>query len=184
MSAAVVAKVMAKKGKPARSVEIEAASIVRFLQTQSERNFVTAFAKGLATDDKNIEHYLTLWRAVKTLDKQNRTAMQSILGMKIDLTNILWAYRLKNFYGIVGDTAYGYLVPIRHRLTSGELAQIVQCKDVGTLQGVLENTVYGGVFHDFANPEEHLAQAMAGKYKTAGKTSHIAMVCGYLSSME
>ena len=180
MNAAVMAKMMARKGKPPSSVEIEASSIIHFLQNKNERNFITTFAKGLVTSNKNIEFYLALWRAIKTLDRKNHKIMQSILGMEIDLINILWVYRLKKFYGIWGDTTYSYLIPLRHRLATESLVQIVHCKNIGALQEVLNSTVYSGVFGDFADPEERLRQAVEKKYKTSGKTSHIALVCGYL----
>ena len=151
-------------------------SLIRFLAQKSERKFVSAFVK----KPKDLQYYLSLWRGMNMLDTANRKAMTRVIGTEIDLKNIVWLYRLKRFYGIFGDKTYGFLIPIRHRLSGDVLAKMAACKDVRSLQAAVSDTIYDNVFGDFVQPEQQLANAVKKLYKVEGRRSHIALLCGYL----
>ena len=187
MSYALVAKVRAKcRGDRPRSPAYDSADsrateggrpYTRFLQKKSEKDFVELFLK---SDVKDLQYYLSLWRGTKQLENPHRTAMQRVLGTEIDLQNILWAYRLKKYYGIFGDATYGFLVPVRHRLPQDVFSRMIQLQNAAGMQAVLSGTVYRSVFGDFSNAQNCLTNAVKARYRAEGRRSHIALLCGYL----
>jgi len=174
---ALVAKVMAMRANLKHNPE----SLLRFLHKKSEKNFVKEFLTGLESDVQDLQYYLNLWRGAKRLQKPHSTAMQRILGTEIDLQNIIWAYRLKKYYGIFGDTTYGFLVPIRHRLPANIFSHMVSCQSADGIQAILSGTIYRDTFgDDFSSAQKCLTNAAKARYLAEGRHSHIALLCGYL----
>ncbi|MCL1787344.1 MAG: V-type ATPase subunit [Defluviitaleaceae bacterium] len=172
---ALITKILAKKGAP-RGNALE--SLLHFLPSHNERRFVSDFANGLAV--KRLDYYVTLWRKIDKLHVADRKAMKRVIGTEIDLQNIVWIYRLKHFFNMFDHRVYGFLIPIRHRLSADMLASMVACKNTNQLQALLAATVYKEVFDSFNKPEQQLAAAVTMRYKAEGKRSHIALLCGYL----
>lgn len=172
MNPALTAKIKARIGNEIQSCD----GLLRYLQNKQEKKFVI----DMMAESKNIEYFLKAWRGLKTLNRIDNMAMANILGLQIDLQNIIWAYRLKNFYGITGEASYGFMVPIRHRLSKETFTRITMCKDTRSLQQELETTNYKNVFGNFENPEECLFNMVKAKYRTEGRRSHIALLCGYI----
>jgi len=108
------------------------------------------------------------------LPKKHRIAMQRVIGAEIDMQNIIWLYRLKRFYQIFGDASYGYLVPIRHRLTKDEFIRLVQSDTTGFMKE-LSQMPYANVFNDFRMAQRRLRDALCKRYK-AEKGSYIAQL--------
>jgi len=180
MNAALTAKILAKKAKPS-TLRLEGIlSITRFLTIKSEKIFVNNFAQGFLSNARDINYFIMLWNGVETLNIRERKAMQNALGAEIDLTNILWIYRLKKYYEIYGDATYGFLIPVRHRLTNDTFADLVTCKDIIGLQSKLSETIYCNTFDGFSNAEQSLKYAVIKQYRKEGRRSHIALACGYL----
>ena len=170
--AALRTKILARQAKNTGSAD----GLLRFLSKKCERTFVSDFVKR----PKDLHYYLALWRGIRTLDAADRAAMTRVIGMEIDLQNIVWLYRLKQFYGVYGHDAYSFLIPIRHRLTAHALAKMAQCSHVAALLAEVARTPYQNVFDNFTKPEQKLAEAVKKRYKAEGKRSHIALLCGYL----
>lgn len=188
MNAALTTKILARRAKLAspgfaRSREND---LIRFLSKKSERKFAALFAGG--PESKNLQYYLALWRGVNALDGTCRKAMRRILGTEIDLHNILWVYRLKRFYGIFGDETYGFLVPVRYRLSADALDKIVACKTISAMQSQVSTIVIGSVFGDFLpgdiSPEQRIYNAVTKLYQSESRRSHMALLCWYLYEVE
>jgi len=187
---ALVAKVRARRanfesgpgftGEQQPKVATSPESLLRFLYKKNEQNFVKTFLAGLESDVQDLHYYLNLWRGAKLLQKPHSAAMQRIFGTEIDLQNIIWAYRLKKYYGIFGDTTYGFLVPVRHRLPANIFSHMVSCQNADGMQAILSGTIYRDTFGDFSNAQKCLVNAVKARYLTEGRRSHIALLCGYL----
>jgi len=158
------------------SKNINIKTLMFYIHCPKEKTFLHAAAQ----KPKDINYYLQLWRLTKTLKKQDKKAMSNILGTEIDLTNIIWAYRLKKFYTVSGDATFGYLIPVHYKLSSQIINRIVAEKNPDALPSILLPTAYAGIFESFANPEEKLSSILKAKYKTASRTSHIALTCAHL----
>ena len=177
MNPVLVAKIHARRGRLQKDENPQ--SLLRYLQKKHEKNFVASFLYRLRHDTQDLQYYLALWRGIKTLGNPCRNAMQRVVGTEIDLQNIVWAYRLKKYYGVFGDATYGYLVPVRHRLQEDVLAKIVACKDAASILSVISGTVYDGILGDFSS-RHSIINAVKARYRAEGRCSHIALLCGYL----
>jgi len=126
-----------------------------------------------------------LWRSLGVLDKSSREIMRRVVSVEIDLQNILWMYRLKRFYGVVGDATFAYLIPVGGKLPREILARMAHCKDVTTFAAEVSRSPYSGVFGDFSDPiraEQKLADAVKKLYQREIRknSDSIAAVCGFL----
>ncbi|MDR0957876.1 MAG: V-type ATPase subunit, partial [Clostridiales bacterium] len=86
--------------------------------------------------------------AKKFLDKQNRKAMQYIIGSDADLKNIMWTYRLHKFHGMYGNALFPFLIPLRHRLKKSALIKMAECKTIPELESEIANSPYAATFAD------------------------------------
>jgi len=105
---------------------IEAANrICLFISGKDLRNYIKAMS---GPDERNISYYTTQWKRLARLDRANRQALRCVLGAEIDLTNILWMYRLKRFRRVKGGSTYGYLIPIRYKLSRAATQIMADCE--------------------------------------------------------
>jgi len=177
MNPALVTKVRARFG----AYRKDTAGLLRFARNDGyEKKFITNFLSGLESDNKDLNYYLNLWCGIKQLKKPHITAMQHVIGTEIDLQNILWTYRLKKFYGIFGDTTYGFLVPVRHRLTTDVFLRMVSSQNAAGMQTILSDTIYRDVFGDFSDAQKSLTNAVKARYRAEGRRSYIALLCEFL----
>jgi len=174
MTAALKVKIMARQCHGNKNGSHE--DLLRFLPKENARKFAMDFLQ----KPRDINYFVRLWRGAKKLCTADRLAMQHVLGMEIDMLNIMWLYRLKRFYGIIGEVSYGYLIPIRHKLCAENMDKMVACADTQSLQAVISATVYRNIFGDFSTPEKSLNTAILARYKSCGKRSLMALLCGYL----
>ena len=178
----VNAKVLAMNETSKGDVIQDAARLKHFIHSRPVRKFVEFMVLGLASGEMDVAYYLGLWKHILMLDKLSRGVMRRIVGTEIDLQNILWMYRLKRFYGVAGDSTFGYLIPVGNRLSKETITHMANCKNVGELINVLAQSPYGGVFGDFSHGEKRLFDAVSKAYKRESRQNlnSIATVCGYL----
>lgn len=177
---ALIAKVMSRRGSRHCG---DTSGLLHFVRSNgqcTEKNFLKTFINGLESDVQDLQYYMSLWRGAKQLQKPHSAAMQRILGTEIDLQNIIWSYRLKKYYGIFGDTTYGFLVPIRHRLQANIFSQMISCQSADGIQTILSDTIYRDIFGDFSNAQKCLTNAVKARYLAEERHSHIALLCGFL----
>jgi len=179
---AINAKINAMQSRSVSASEA-ASRIGLYISDRDLRDFVkrTAVANG------SIGYYTAQWRALAWLDKKNRQVIKPILGMEIDLTNIIWMYRLKIYLGIKGDATYGYLIPIRYRLTRATTQQMAECETSKALLEEVAKSPYAGTINFSARkitPEQQLAEMIARRYKSATKRyqNTLAPILAYLLS--
>jgi len=165
-------------------------SICLYIPDKAQRSYITAMAS--TADPANsvnpagdnhqsrFHYYIAQWKQLARLDKANRTALRSILGAEIDLNNILWMYRLKRYHRIKGDSTYGYLVPIRYKLSKpmtqrmadsetpkALLEEIAQCPYATTIVFTHTKAEWGSPSH--FTPEQQLSQAIDRCYQAAAR---------------
>jgi len=167
-----------------QSITDASAHICRFITNKTERQYIAAVATGAFIEEK-LHYYITQWKNLSRLNKTNRVALRGILGAEIDLNNILWMYRLKRYHRIKGDSTYGYLVPVRYRLTHETTQRMANCASPKALLDEVAKSPYAS---DFANlkmkdldhgtliglqseptPEQTLAKLIDRRYQTAAR---------------
>jgi hypothetical protein len=57
-------------------------------------------------------YYLALWKALRKLRRRDRKASEHILAEETALKNIVWALRLRTYYGMDADEIRGHLIDI------------------------------------------------------------------------
>ena len=117
-----------------------------------------------------------IWRKLGGLPQHDRRQLKNIIGTEIDLQNILYLYRLRQFYGIVGDAVFTHLTPICHKLSPAETKTLAEAKSIEDFSRLLENGVYSGVFGgNFC--EQAVSRAMRKQYKKA--MGNLPKICEY-----
>jgi V/A-type H+-transporting ATPase subunit C len=157
--------------------------IVAWLPSKGLRDFIQLMMPGKTRD---IPDYLHLWKRIKQLDGSNRRALLPLVGMEIDLVNIVWMFRLKRYYGISGDKTYGWLIPVVYRLTQEQTRQMGNTQDDKGLLALLKQTPYGTVFADFDKPEQRMFSILEGQYKKTARLypQSLAPVCDFLFTIQ
>ncbi len=91
----------------------------------------------------DLYYYMRLSKFSKMhLFGENKLVMDRVVGVEVDLRNIMWIYRFKNFYDIDRGRIYSYLVPINYRLNPGDITRLVECKSSEQLLATLNDTYY------------------------------------------
>ncbi|MEJ2629516.1 MAG: V-type ATPase subunit, partial [bacterium] len=57
------------------------------------------------------DYYSRLWNLTDSFDKRDREISKKILGLEIDLINLAWLTRYKNFYDVSSESLSTYLIP-------------------------------------------------------------------------
>ena len=163
---------------PGREAIIQsAANICRYIPGKLQKDYVMAMA---ATQKGNINYYMAQWKRLNRLDRPNRTVLRGLMGAEIDLNNILWMYRLKRYHRITGDGTFGYLIPIRYRLSRETTRRMADCITPKALTDEITNSPYSTDFKylaasgaeaksDALTPEEILAEAIMRRYQTVAR---------------
>jgi len=196
--AALNAKIHAMGSKPlGESVTIShaAANICLYISCKPHKDYVMAMALA-ATHGGNLHYYTTQWKRLNRLDKANCIALRGALGAEIDITNILWMYRLKRYHRTKGDATFGYLIPIRYRLGHEITRRMADCVTPKALLDEAVNSPYSADFKQFAKddcdawaenetPEQILSKAIYERYRSAARRhpNTLAQALAYLKSL-
>jgi len=150
---------------------------LRWLPSKSLRDFMHIYE---GTDP------VATWKRLARLDKNNRQALAPTLGMEIDLMNIVWMYRLKKFYNVIGEGTFGRLMPVRYRLTEEETKQMALAKDEDALLTLVGNSPYGTVFPSFTRPELKAYTTLAIQHKKQARLhpNSLAPLCAELFALK
>jgi len=148
-----------------------AVSICRYIPQKAQKSFVIAAA---TPAEDLITYYMAQWKKLSQMDKPNRIAIKGILGAEIDLTNILWIHRLKRYHRIKGSETYGYLIPIRHKLSPAETQHMAEAGTQKALFDVVAAGPYGMdykhvITQQHISPEQALANIIDAKYQSAAR---------------
>ena len=195
---AINAKLRAMSARPTKNYEAisqAVTSICLYIPSKNLRDYVIATALTV-TQGGSIHFYMTQWKRLNRLDKPNRTVLRGILGAEIDLINILWMYRLKRYHRITGDATFGYLVPIRYKL-SREITR--RMAESATAKALLDEVADSPYAKDFgrlktgeytseawengrSTPEQMLAEIIGRRYQVAARRypNSLAPVLAYL----
>ena len=174
--AAVCAKLRAMQaGKQTPTLHIHYERIKPYLYDKKARDFIEHLFFPSA---KNVAYYLTMWKRLQNLPIKEKRAMRMILGTEIDLLNLNRMWRLKEYYGIVGDATYAYLIPIHHRLKPEVIAKYVAC----ATSAELITLASAGLYKAAVFSHEGMINTLRRQYANAVRVypQSLTAVCGYL----
>jgi len=139
---------------------------------------------GIAASGTEIKHWSYVsWRKLNMLDKPSREPLRRILGTEMDLRNIIWIYRLKQYHRIEGGATFGYLLPSGYRLPGEIVTGLVDCKDATAMIDILSQSPYCDTFksiEDLRMGEQILTKIIRAKFRRENHSTNAACICGYL----
>lgn len=153
-------------------------------------------AKNFAADYFNIAsmmdsfYFERIWKAKdKYLSGTDRKLFENIFGMEIDMENILCVYRSKKYFNIPSDRIVGCLIPVKHKLRSEILKNMVQASDPGEVISLTGKTPYKTLFdrvEDGFFPEENMNALYykSAKSVLSGNPESMAAIYAYFELKE
>lgn len=93
-------------------------------------------------------HYYTRVLALiaEHLNKTDKKIAGKLMGIEIDIRNLLLIYRLKTYYDVSETDIYSYLVPSSYLLKREELAEIIGTRNKEETLRRIRETKYGEIF--------------------------------------
>lgn len=89
-------------------------------------------------------YFKSIWNVkTKVLSKKEQKILAECFGCRLDLLNIQWIYRSKLYYSLPEADIYALLIPVRYRLKTPQVKQLVEAANLEEFYQVLKNTAYG-----------------------------------------
>lgn len=107
----------------------------------ADREGVSVFDYELQLD---LFYFKSIWDVkTKVLTKTEQKILGECFGCRLDLTNIQWIYRSKKYYTLPEADIYALLIPVRYRLKTDQVRQMVEAATLDEFYQALKNTPYG-----------------------------------------
>lgn len=89
------------------------------------------------------------------IPKGERNSFMSSFGPQMDLLNILWIYRCKNYYNLSDSQIYSFLIPIYYNVDRSFIKELVESRSNQELFELISNCYYGKTYgFDSTQPME------------------------------
>jgi len=149
------------------------------------REHLNIFSIEIALD---VYYFKMAWRyKEKFLDEDDKNIVTNTLGSEVDLLNIMWILRCKKYFNTPNEIIYSFLLPMKYKLSTGELKNLVECEAYEKVLTQLQKTHYKDIF---VNDDMFLEQfyfnfVLKNMQKYANKYPYSIMtVLNYLHKME
>lgn len=110
------------------------------LKSVSEYANPTIFDYEMALD---IFAFKNFWKRKNTFSGKERKIISEFVGTDIDLLNVLWIYRAKQFYKLSNAKTYNIVIPVYYRIKPEKIKALVEAQDMNEFTQILENTKMG-----------------------------------------
>ncbi len=90
---------------------------------------------------------------VYELSKKINKDFQNIIGTEIDLLNITWIIRAKQYFKYSDKEINDIIIPIRYRLNKETLIDIIKANDFEEIKNILKYTIYKNIFKNLETIE-------------------------------
>ncbi len=144
---------------------MESKSLTDFIAALEGSVFYPAFANlncenGLSLFDcENILdmfYFKTMWRIInKKLKPADRNILIQCFGSRLDMLNIQWLYRCKQFYRMASSEIYAMLIPIQYRLKASDIRNMAESETMDGFFSALKNSRYGDMPGQFSPAPPH-----------------------------
>lgn len=93
-------------------------------------------------------YFTNYWRrGRKVFSGKSRERFSRDVGIKMDLMNIQWVYRAKQYYRMLPAEIYALTLPYHFHLSTEEFKAIVEAPNAEEMKKQIENTYYGTHVH-------------------------------------
>ena len=104
--------------------------------------------------------FFGLMKSAKGLDYDDYLVIKTIIGEKIDLVNLEWIVRVKNFYSVGNEELYNSLIPMGFRLNSTYLHSLCDAKGIKGLLNIILDGPYGFLLREISGKMEDITPEM------------------------
>lgn len=120
---------------------LEASAYHGLLIRLADNERVSVFDYELQLD---LFYFKSIWSVKsKVLSKKEQKILDECFGCRLDLLNIQWIYRSKLYYSLSEADIYALLIPVRYRLKTPQIQQLVEAPGMNEFYQILKNTAYG-----------------------------------------
>lgn len=92
----------------------------------------------------DLYYFQSLWKAKNHfLSRGDQKIIEDCFGTTLDLLNLQWIYRAKQYYHLPPADIYALLVPIHHRLPRDTVAALVESASMDEFWSVVRLSYYG-----------------------------------------
>lgn len=89
-------------------------------------------------------YFKTLWNIrSKVLGKKEQGILEACFGCRLDLLNIQWIYRAKQYYALSAADIYALLIPVNYKLRHAQIQQLAEAETTDGFYAALSETWYG-----------------------------------------
>jgi vacuolar-type H+-ATPase subunit C/Vma6 len=89
-------------------------------------------------------------------------SLKNIIGIQVDLLNVLWIYRLKTYQGVRGNKILNRIIDIDYKLSKADKMLLIENEDI---KEVLDKTIYRDLIVNVNNIEKDIRSYLFHKYK-------------------
>jgi V/A-type H+-transporting ATPase subunit C len=141
------------------------------MKVQSNNINATSFDYEMQLD---IHYFNKSWKLKnKLLTGDNLKAMTHSLGTEIDLLNIMWLFRSKNFFNVQSADSYSYVIPVTYKLTKEKLFKLMETASMDEFIAILKTTYYEKISNTLLDGSiEIIYQKIIAKVNQDNKTHY------------
>ena len=104
------------------------------------------------------------FKKIYELSKKTNKDFENIVGTEIDLLNITWIYRSKEYFKYSEEEIKEILIPVRYKLNKEKMEKIVLANDFDEMKNILNDTIYKNVFKNKETIEHDKDKYLYDKY--------------------
>lgn len=88
-------------------------------------------------------YFLRLWKNLKHYsDRSEREILKKCIGEKIDLLNLEWLSRAKQYYQLPAEAITSFLIPVHYRLTEEQIQKLALASSSEEFLQIIKGTSY------------------------------------------
>ncbi|MFP4697905.1 MAG: V-type ATPase subunit [Eubacteriales bacterium] len=139
-----------------------------------DENRIDLFAAEMALD---MYYYKkTDKQLVAGIRGKNKKILKKLLGIEVDMKNILWIYRSKRYYKTPKELIYRYIIPYQYKLSKKELSKMIEVKTTQEFLDLLRDTKYSfDVGKEKIKKEKTFLEVQLSHYKKYMKDNPFSM---------
>ncbi|MEQ8155672.1 MAG: V-type ATPase subunit [Clostridiaceae bacterium] len=106
--------------------------------------------KGLFRIETELDfvYFQSIKKELKNLDKENSKVIDEITGLEIDLINLSWMYRGRNFFRIVPEELFNYTIYDGYKLSKENIKKLCYAKDNEEFRRIIDKTSYSYIYQE------------------------------------
>lgn len=91
----------------------------------------------------DLHYYRTLWDKTETLPAEERKIVRKLIGMLIDMLNVVWILRFKEQYQFSPEEILNYTIHRGYAFRLGDRRKLAEAQDAAAMLTYLQHTPYG-----------------------------------------